>query len=197
MKSARRTWFPLIFGWLLACMFVVAPSLAAQEAAPDVTDMPVGTIFRWLNFIFVFGGLAYLINKAGGPYFRGHARSISVSIKEATEVRAAAEVELRQVGERLSRLDVEVKELRSTGVRDAAAEAERIRGLTRVEVEKIAQAGRAEVQAAERAGKQELRAIAARLATERAASLVRAGMSAKIEAALFQSFVSELERSAR
>ena len=50
---------------------------------------------------------------------------------------------------------------------------ERIRALAKTEAERIGQAARAEIDAAERAGAQELRAIAARLATERAAALIR------------------------
>ena len=37
--------------------------MAAQENAPSPADMPVGLVFRWLNFALVFGGLAYLIWK--------------------------------------------------------------------------------------------------------------------------------------
>jgi F0F1-type ATP synthase membrane subunit b/b' len=63
-------------------------------------------------------------------------------------------------------------------------------------VEKIQQAGRAEIAASERAGAQEIRAIAAKLATERAAVLIREQMNTAAEAALFGSFVGELERAA-
>ena len=63
------------------------------------------------------------------------------------------------------------------------------------EIEKINQAGRAEIAAAERAGAQGVRAIAARLATERAAALIREQMNDAAEDALFGAFVGELERA--
>ena len=68
--------------------------------------------------------------------------------------------------------------------------------MTKSDIEKISQAARAEIAAAERAGSQELRAIAAKLATDRAAALIREQMNAAAEAALFSSFVGELARAA-
>jgi len=173
------------------------PLCAAEEAAPDPAEMPVGTIFRWLNFALVFGGIAYLVVKFGAPYFRGNAQAISGSIREAADTRAAAERELREAEERLSALNLEIQDLRRAAVSESNTEADRLRALARTEAEKIAKAARAEIEASERAGRQELRAIAAQLATARAAELIRAQMNPAAEAALFHAFVGELQRSAQ
>jgi F0F1-type ATP synthase membrane subunit b/b' len=98
--------------------------------------------------------------------------------------------------DKLSTVDREIEEERRAGQRDSVADRERIRELTKSEVGKIQQAARAEIAAAERAGSQEIRAIAAKLATERAAALIREQMNTAAEAALFGSFVGELERAA-
>ncbi|HEY1866369.1 MAG TPA: ATP synthase F0 subunit B, partial [Candidatus Acidoferrales bacterium] len=155
-----------------------------------------GLVFRWLNFVLVMGGIAYLIGKFGAPYFRSHAQSISNAIREATEARAAAERELREIDERVAALNLEIQDLRRAGARESSAEAERLRELARVEAERIHNAARAEIEASERAGLQELRAIAARLATERAAELLRTRVNQSHDAALFRSFIGQLERSA-
>jgi F0F1-type ATP synthase membrane subunit b/b' len=168
----------------------------AQEGAADAANTPIGTVFRWLNFLLVFGALAYVIAKYGAPYFRSRAQSIAKSIEEAAQNRAAAERELRETLQKLSSVDREIEEERRGGQRDSAADRERIRELTKSEVEKIQQAGRAEIAASERAGAQEIRAIAAKLATERAAVLIREQMNTAAETALFGSFVGELERAA-
>ena len=180
----------------VAVMLVVAGPLLAQETAPDPADTATGTIFRWLNFLLVMGGIAYLIGKFGAPYFRSHAAGIAKSIRDAAEMRAASERELREVDERVASLNLEIQELRRVAVRESAAEAERLRELARVEAERIHNAARAEIVASERAGRQELRAIAARLATERAAEIMRARMDPATDAALFRAFVGELERRA-
>jgi F-type H+-transporting ATPase subunit b len=181
----------------VAVMLLVAgPLLAAEEAAPDPADTATGTIFRWLNFLLVMGGIAYLIGKFGAPYFRSHAAGIAKSIRDAAEMRAASERELREVDERVASLNLEIQELRRVAVRESAAEAERLRELARVEAERIHKAARAEIVASERVARQELRAIAARLATERAAEIMRGRMDPPTDAALFRAFVGELERRA-
>jgi F-type H+-transporting ATPase subunit b len=171
------------------------PALA-QEGSPDASTTPVGILFRWLNFILVIGALAYLIVKFGGPYFRGNAESIARSIAEAAERRAAAERELQAATEKLAGVAREIQEEHRAAERESAADQERIRALAKTEAERIGQAARAEINAAERAGAQELRAIGAKLATDRAAVLIRTRMNAAAESALFNSFVGELERAA-
>ena len=192
---ARTLGARLLGAGLLGIFLTGIPLLAAEESSPSAADTTVGTVFRWLNFLIVFGGLAYIIGKFGAPYFRGHAQSIAGSIQQAAETRAAAERELQEANRRLAALDLEIQDLRRAAVRESAAAAERLRELTRVEAGKIAQAARGEIAAAERAARQELRAMTARLATDGAAAMVRAQMTAAAEATLFRSFVGELERS--
>jgi F0F1-type ATP synthase membrane subunit b/b' len=169
----------------------------AQESSPDAAaNTPVGTVFRWLNFLLVIGALAYLVFKFGAPYFRVRALAIGKAIGDANQTRAAAELELREASDKLAGVEREIEQERRTAERESAADRERIRALTKSELEKISQAGRAEIAAAERAGNQELRAIAARLATERAAVLIHSEMNPTAEAALFDSFLDELEQAA-
>jgi F-type H+-transporting ATPase subunit b len=196
VKRARK-FLPQMTAWLLFLACAASPLLAAEESAPDPTEGPTGLIFRWLNFALVAGGIVYLVRKFLAPYFRGAAQAISQSIHEATDARAAAERELREAEQSLASLGTEVQEMRRVSAAEAAAEAERLRKLTENETEKIERAAQAEIQAAERVGRQQLRAIVARLATERAAALVRARMSPAAEAALFGSFVGEMERTAQ
>jgi F-type H+-transporting ATPase subunit b len=197
-KSALRPreTFQLLTLLLILLFLAVVPVLAAEDNAPDPANTPAGLVFRWLNFVLVMGGIAYLIGKFGAPYFRSHAQSISNAIREATEARAAAERELREIDERVAAINLEIQDLRRAGARESSAEAERLRELARVEAERIHNAARAEIEASERAGLQELRAIAARLATERAAELLRTRVNQSHDAALFRSFIGQLERSA-
>lgn len=196
MKTLCRRIATCVAVWLLVLGCTALPALAAGESAPDPTSTPVGTAFRWVNFLLVAGGLGYVIVKFGGPYFRAQARSISQAISEAAEARAAAEREAAEADQRLAHLQTEIEELRRAAKQETAAESERIRALARSEAEKISKAAQGEIMAAERAAQQELRAIAARLATERAAAMLGQRMNAASQATLFQSFVGKLSRSA-
>jgi F0F1-type ATP synthase membrane subunit b/b' len=199
MKAAagrRRLRRAAILGVGIGLLGAIPLSILAQESSSDAANTPVGALFRWLNFLLVIGALAYLIGKFGAPYFRSRALAIGKSIGEASQTRTTAERELHEASEKLANVEREIEQERRAGERESEADRERIRVLTKSEVEKISQAGRAEIAAAERAGNQEVRAIAAKLAIERAAALIRAEMNPAAEAALFDSFVAELERAA-
>jgi F0F1-type ATP synthase membrane subunit b/b' len=195
MKSWRRA-LPVFANWLLIFLLAALPALAAQAAEEDPAASTAGLIFRWLNFILVFGGIGYSIAKHGGAFFRANAKAIAASITEATAARADADRELHEVETKIARFDQEVAELREAARRDSAAEAERLRGSGRAEIEKISQAARGELAATERAAQQELRAIAASMAVERAGALVSSRMNREIRARIFHSFLGELGRSA-
>lgn len=196
MKSCRR-FLAFASSTLLIFFFTALPVLAAEGAEPDPAESTAGLIFRWLNFLIVFGGIAYLIAKHGGAFFRGNAKEIAASIVEATAVKEEADRELRAVETKIARLDQDVATIREEARRNWEAEAERLYTSGLAEIEKINQAARGELAASERAAQQQVREIAASLAVERAAALVSSKMNAEIRARMFQSFVSQLGRGAK
>jgi F0F1-type ATP synthase membrane subunit b/b' len=195
MKSWRRA-MPLLASGFLIFFLMALPVLAAEAGGEDSGASTGGLIFRWLNFILVFGGIGYLIARHGGAFFRANAKAIAASITEASEAKAEADRELHEVETKIAGLDHEVAELREAARRDTAAEAERLRASGRAEIEKISQAARGELAASERAAQQALRAIAASLAVERAGTLVSSRMNGAIRARIFHAFLGELGRSA-
>ncbi len=196
MRSCRR-FLAFASGVLLIFFFMALPVLAAEGAEPDPAESTTGLIFRWLNFLIVFGGIAYLIAKHGGAFFRGNAKEIAASIVEATAVKAEADRELREAEAKIARLDQDVSELREAARRNWAAESERLRVSGRAEIDKINLAARGELAASERAAQQQVREIAASMAVERAAALVSSMMNTEIRARMFQSFLGELGKGAK
>jgi F-type H+-transporting ATPase subunit b len=196
MKSCRR-FLTFASSALLIFFFMALPVFAAEGAEPDPADSPTGMIFRWLNFLIVFGGIVYLAAKYGGAFFRGNAREIAASITEAAAVKAEADRELRVVETKIARLDQDVAEMREEARRNWAAESERLRTSGLAEIEKINLAARGELAASERAARHEVREIAASMAVERAAALVSSKMNTQIRARMFQSFLGELGRGAK
>ncbi|HLJ24405.1 MAG TPA: hypothetical protein VKT71_09885 [Candidatus Acidoferrales bacterium] len=178
-----------LIGFLLAI-----PVLAAEGAEPDPADSTAGLIFRWLNFIIVFGGIGFLVGKHGGAFFRGNAKEIAANIVEATAAKAEAERELNQVEVKISRLDQDVAEMRAEAQRNWAAESERLHASGQAEIEKIANAAREELAASERAAQQQVREIAATMAVQRAAAMVSSKMNAEVRSRMFQTFLSQLGR---
>ena len=183
------------FSSLVTLVLVAALPVLAQEGETSPVDSPIGWVFRWLNFAIVFGAIAYLAWKKGGPYFRAQAEEISRKIAEGARAREAAERQRLEVQAKLANIESEIAAMRAEAKRDAEAEAQRLRALAREEAVKIERAAQAEIAAAERAARMELKTLAARMAVERAEALLRKELTPKSEAALFQAFVQELERS--
>lgn len=194
MKSWRKL-VSFAAGAFVVFFLMALPLLAQEAAEPNPADSTAGLIFRWLNFLLVFGAIGYLIAKHGGAFFGANAQAIASSITEAQAAKAAADRELGEVNAKISRLDQDVAELREAARRDGAAEAERLRVSGAAEIEKINAAARAELAASERAAQQQLREIAAAMAVERAGALVTSRMNAEVRARLFHSFLGGLERS--
>jgi F-type H+-transporting ATPase subunit b len=183
------------FCYLITLLLLAALPVLAQEGEASPVESPAGWIFRWLNFAIVFGAIGYLAWKKGGPYFRAQAEEISRKIAEGARAREAAERQRQEVQAKLANIESEIAAMRADSKRDADAEAQRLRSLAREEAQKIERAAQAEIVAAERAARMELKTLAARMAVERAEALLRKELTPKSEAALFQSFVQELERS--
>jgi F-type H+-transporting ATPase subunit b len=192
MRLVRLLARPL--GYLGLFFLLAAPALAqAGESSP--AESSTGQIFRWLNFAIIFGLIVYGLRKAG-PYFRGRSAEISRKIAEGAKAREAAEKQRREAQAKLAGIETEVAALRAEAKRGAEAEAGRLRALAKTEAETIERAAHAEIAAAERAARLELKALAARMAVERAEAVLRQELTPQAEAALFHTFVAELERSA-
>lgn len=194
--SFRRTTRSLLsLCSLLGLLLLAAGPVLAQEGDASPVESTAGWIFRWLNFAIVFGAIGYLAYKKGGPYFRAQAEEISRKIAEGTRAREAAELRRQEVQAKLANIGDEISVMRAEAKRDADAEAQRLRALAREEAQKIERAAQAEIVAAEREARMELKILAARIAVERAEALLRQELTPKSEAALFQTFVQELEGS--
>jgi F0F1-type ATP synthase membrane subunit b/b' len=174
------------------CLFLAAATRAAEEGGSTV-EQPVVT-FKWIHFVIIAIFLMWLFAKALPPVFRRNAEKISAAISSATAAKAEAERKLNEAVAKLANLDKEIAAFRATALREAAAEAERLRKAGQADAGKIAAAGRAEIQAAERAARLELQAIAAEIAVDRAEALLAQQMTPATRDSLFNSFIQTLQR---
>jgi F-type H+-transporting ATPase subunit b len=180
--------------FFVAVLLLAALPVLAEEREASPIDSPAGWIFRWLNFAIVFGAIAYLAWKKGGPYFSAQAEEISRRIAEGARAREAAERQRQEVQAKLANIESEIAAMRAEAKRDADAETQRLRSLARDDAQKIERAAQAEIAAAERAARMELRTLAAQMAVELAEAMLRRELTPKSEAVLFQAFVEQLER---
>ena len=131
----------------------------------------------WLGQIFNFGIIAIFIIWASKKNLPGMFRSRTVSIQKAmAEARKASDEANRRLGEieaRLSRLDVEIGEMRMIAEKEAVAEEERIKAATAEDARKILESAEQEITAAAKSARRELTAYAADLAVSLARKQIR------------------------
>jgi F-type H+-transporting ATPase subunit b len=190
MKRARL--YPVFGTLLFVLLFAVASGHAAEEGG-NAANQQATELFKWINFAIVAGVLGWVFLKVTPPLFRANAEKISAAIAKAAAVKAEAERVLREAEGKLSRLQEEVKQLRAEAEREGAAEAERIRNVTRSDGQKVIAAAKAEIEAAERAARLELKEIAANLAVDRAESLLAKQLTPQTQDSLVAGFVKSLE----
>src|SRR5258707_3640501 len=145
MKQVRNVYYSLVVCAL--GLFSAAAAFAAEEGgnrAEHSTEM----VFKWIHFVILAGLVYWVFGKLLPPVFRRNADNISSAITKATAAKVEAERKLQEAGTQMSNLEREIAEFRVQAQRDAAAEVERLRGATILDVEKIRTAGKAEIEAA-------------------------------------------------
>jgi F0F1-type ATP synthase membrane subunit b/b' len=177
----------------LAALLASAVIARAAEQGANSAEDTAGEIFKWIHFVILAAIAYWLFTKVLPPHIRRNADNISSAISKATAARAEAEKKLKEAAAKLTSLEHEVALFREQAQKDAAAELERLRGITKIEIEKVSVAAKAEIAAAERAARVELKALAAKLAVDRAESLVATQMTPAIQEAMINNFVQSLE----
>jgi F-type H+-transporting ATPase subunit b len=190
MTSARR--LKLLATLFLFLLFVVLSAQAAEEGGSAATEH-ANELFKWINFAIIAGAVIWIFARVLPPKFRKNADTISSAIAKATVAKAEADQQLRDAENRLANLQQEVAQLRTAAQREASAEGERIRSVTRGDMEKVALAAKAEIEAAERAARLQLKVVAANLAVDGAESLLTKQLTPQTQESLVSSFVKSLE----
>lgn len=180
-------------GILVPLMALVFAALARAEEGGVAGDHSTA-VFKWTHFIIVAGLLIYVVRKFGRPYFRSNADAISAAITKAAVAKAEAEKLLKEAEVKLASLEQEMAQFRAVAQKEATAELERLRGMIKLDAERISLAAKAEIEAAERAARVELKALAAKLAVDRAESLVTKELTPAVQEAMLNHFVESLQQ---
>jgi len=186
---------PTILRRILAPALVLALATVARcaEEGGSPAEQPVGTAFKWIHFVILAIVAYWLFKNVLPPVFRHNADRISAAITKATVAKAEAENQLKDAAAKLASLEQEVAHFRAQAQKEAMAEVERLRAITKIDIEKVGLAAKAEIEAAERAARVELKALAAKLAVDRAESLVSKQMTPAVQEAMLNHFVQSLQ----
>lgn len=166
--------------------------IALQE--PRWWDYPGFELWKFVNLALFVGGLVYLLTRKMklGEAFKTRRDTIKQELAKAQQERDAALAKLKEVEDRLARLDSEVSTIREQSKREAAEESERIAKSTELEVARLSEQAKREIERAGKAAKHELRNYAAATSVRLAEEIIRREMRPEDDARLLQRNVQEL-----
>ena len=153
----------------------------------------------WLSVLVNFGvvaGLIFWFSKKNLPgMFRSRTASIQKAMEEARQASEEANRRLADIETRLSRLGVEIGEMRAAAEKEAAAEEARIKAAAAEDARKIVESAEQEIAAAAKSARRELTAYAADLAVSLAAKQIK--VDSATDQGLVRSFAEQLSDGGR
>ena len=199
--AARRV---LLLGLLGACLVGLTGSEKgyslgrkfAAVGAPEAEEGKAGghvLLFKFINFVLLAGGVAYLLRKPLADFFSARSASIQKSLDEGRKALEASQAQLQAVEERLRHLEAEIAAFKAAASQEMEAEGQRLRQAAAEEAEKILESARAQMETAIRAAKLELKGYAAQQAVDLATDLIRQRLDDSSLRRLVRQFVDRLE----
>ncbi len=154
---------------------------------------PMAFIAKAVNFLILFGGLAYLLRKPIKKFLEDRVAQISTTIRDAEESRHEAETDLEKTEKRLHELSQEVEELREKALLDGEREKERIIRAAQEEGERTKKAAQQEIEMISRAGIRDLKEYAVTLAAAEALERIQKRLTPEKHTQLIDDSIKSLE----
>lgn len=163
----------------------------AEESHPSQTRDFLGKL---INFILLFGGLAYVLRKPLGKFLQERSDSLEKALEEAKQSHEEAAEKKNQVESRLGKLDEEMEKMQrdaeaagqsfhQLAVEEAKQAADRLKQFTSQEIEMLTQDAIREI-------KEYTVALAADLAQQR----IQGRMTEEFQSSLIDKSIERLEK---
>jgi len=170
----------------------------AVQGIAKITGLSLVTAY-WvcvvINFAIIAVGVIFLLKSNLPAMFRSRTQSIQKEMEEARHASQEAQRRLKEIEERLSRMNIEIGEMQAKAEADSKKEEERIRLSIEQEKQKILRSAEQEVEQATSAARRDLQKYAVSLAVEMAEKGIR--VDADEDKALVEDFTSQLASEAR
>lgn len=147
-----------------------------------------------VNFMVLFGGLAFLLRKPLAAMLRKKSADVRDSIRLADESNAGAAQKRTESAARLAGIEEDVKRMKAEAEADARAAKDRIARLAEEESARIRQFTAQEIDERRRGGVRELKAYAAEKATALARERIRKKLTPESQAALIDKSIERLSK---
>jgi len=151
-----------------------------------------GMLGKVVNFVVLFGALAFALSKPAKKYLTKRGRDIQAALDEAQAARKQAEAKLEEARIKLAALEGDMARLRSEAEAEGRAETSRIQDLAAKESQRIQAFTQQEIDLQLKAGLQELKEYTAGLAASLAEARMKARLTPEDQAALIDKSIAGL-----
>ncbi|NOR12766.1 MAG: hypothetical protein GQ545_05890 [Candidatus Aminicenantes bacterium] len=178
----------------LILIFIVLPFLLFMSVEDKHHDSnPMAFIAKVVNFLILFGGLAYVLRKPIKQFLEGRAAEIGTTMRGAEESRHGAEKNLEHTAKRLQELSQEVEELKDKAVLEGQREKDRIIRAAQEESARMKEAVQQEIEMISRAGIRGLKEFAVTLAAAEALERIQKRLTPEKHTRLIDDSIERLE----
>ena len=176
----------------MTVILVSALILYSGEETVRWWNYPGFEAWKFFNLAVFVGVLVYILRRRLREALRGRRENIRRELIRAQQERDAAVEKLKEVEERLNRLDAEVEKVQQEAKREAAEERERIAWAAESESARLSEQAQREIESAGKAARQELRRFAAEQSVRRAEEMIRRELGSDDDARLISRGIEEL-----
>ena len=173
------------------CLFF---SLCWPALAQEAPDQEGGSIFvgQLINFVVLFGTLAYFLWKPLNNYLKGKSKEIAELLKQSEDLKADSLSKLEQTRIRLGQLEEEIKSMKLVAEKEALSERERIKEEARRESEKLKKMAREEIDMLAKISLSDLKAYAINLGVALAEKRMREKLTPELHRKLIHKSMDNL-----
>jgi F-type H+-transporting ATPase subunit b len=178
-------------GWHAGNSAPASPSSHTEEGGLKES------LFKWANFLVLFGGLGYFLRKPLLQFLATRSEEIRKSLEEARAAREKAEQELAVALTQMEQIEEELAALRSEASKEMEADRAQILEAAKREAEQIISSAHDEVSLLVKNAQKELREHSAALVVELAEQQIKSQIRPENQGRLFDQFVTSLQGKTR
>ena len=151
-------------------------------------------VFRWVNFLILFGGLGYLIREPAAEFFESRRQAIRAGLESAEKAQVDSNRQLAEIEERIARLSSEVERIGAEARESAQTERQRIVAEAKMEADRVLEQSRQEIERLSRGFGMEIRAHVADLVIAGAEKRLRTEVSEDDQKRIILRFGKDLNK---
>lgn len=142
------------------------PSGEEGQAAQHHGESPWNIVFKWINFLILFGWLGWKLRKPLLNFLESRRQEIEEGLARAAIARSEAQSKLAEVESRLAGMNEDIRLLKAQALQQAEEERVRILEGARVEAHKVLEMASLEIEGIRKAAWLELKGHVAELAVQ-------------------------------